>query len=130
MKKSVAVPAQYALGALGVALTAMPWRAAEAQTPAAEAQTPAASPAAEPPPPAFTGHIDLVSKYIRRGASTTHGNALPGLGNQGADARESDQPVLQWEVDYVHPSGWYVGYWGSGINYSYKQLGESYDDRT
>ena len=130
MKKSVAVPAQYALGALVVALSAMPWRAAEAQTPAAEAQTPAASPAAEPPPPPFTGHIDLVSKYILRGASKTYGNSLPGLGNEGADAPESDQPVLQWGVDYVHPSGWYVGYWGSRINYSYKQLGESYDDRT
>jgi uncharacterized protein (TIGR02001 family) len=110
MKKSAALPAQCALGALVAALSAMPCRA-------------------EDPPP-FTGHIDLVSKYILRGASTTYGNARPGLGNEGADAPESDKPALQWGVDYVHPSGWYAGYWGSMINYSYKQLGNSYDDRT
>ena len=112
MKKSVTLPAQCALGALVAALSAMPCRAED------------------PPPPPFTGHIDLVSKYILRGASTTYGNARPGLGNEGADAPESSKPALQWGVDYVHPSGWYAGYWGSMINYSYKQLGNSYDDRT
>jgi len=110
MKKAVVLPAQCILGAFVSALSATPCLAED--------------------PPAFTGHIDLVSKYILRGASTTYGNALPGLGNEFADAPESDQPVLQWGVDYVHPSGWYVGYWGSRINYSYKRLGESYDDRT
>src|SRR5882724_1600917 len=110
MKKAVVLPAQCVLGAFVAALSATPCLAED--------------------PPAFTGHIDLVSKYILRGASTTYGNALPGLGNEFADAPESDQPVLQWGVDYVHPRGWYVGYWGSRINYSYKRLGESYDDRT
>src|SRR5882724_12036354 len=101
MKKAVVLPAQCVLGAFVAALSATPCLAED--------------------PPAFTGHIDLVSKYILRGASTTYGNALPGLGNEFADAPESDQPVLQWGVDYVHPSGWYVGYWGSRINYSYKR---------
>ncbi|HEY3700455.1 MAG TPA: TorF family putative porin [Spongiibacteraceae bacterium] len=77
----------------------------------------------------FTGHIDWVTKYILRGASETYGNVRPGLGNRGADAPESDTPALQWGVDYVDASGWYVGYWASQINYSYKQLGKSYSDR-
>ena len=75
MKKAVALPAQCVLGAFVAALSATPCRAED--------------------PPAFTGHIDLVSKYILRGASTTYGNALPGLGNEFADAPESDQPVRQ-----------------------------------
>ncbi|OWW21594.1 TorF family putative porin [Noviherbaspirillum denitrificans] len=75
----------------------------------------------------FTGHVDLVSKYILRGASTTYGPGAP-LGNGGADAPESDKPVLQWGVDWTHPSGVYLGYFGSQINYSYKRLGELYSN--
>jgi uncharacterized protein (TIGR02001 family) len=82
------------------------------------------------PGPKFTGHLDLVSRYILRGDSTTYGNSKPGLGNEGADAPESDRPALQWGLDDVLPSGWYVGYFGSMINYSYKQLGDSYSDRS
>jgi uncharacterized protein (TIGR02001 family) len=90
---------------------------------------PAAAPAPEAPAgPSFTGHIDLVSKYILRGASTTYGNGAAG-GNALADAPESDKPVLQWGADYSDPSGLYAGYFGSMINYSYKQLGSSYEDR-
>ena len=92
-------------------------------------EKPAAAPDA-PAKPVFTGHIDLVSKYILRGASTTYGNTYPGGTNVLADAPESDQPVLQWGVDYVLPNGFYLGYWASRINYSYKRLGESYSDRT
>lgn len=77
----------------------------------------------------LTGHVDLVSAYFLRGATSTYGNAYPGLGNSGADAPESSRPVLQWGADYVHSSGWYAGYWGSRINYSYRRLGQSYDDR-
>lgn len=89
------------------------------------------APAADPAKPyTLTGHVDLVSAYYLRGATTTYGNSYPGLGNAGADAPESSNPVLQWGVDFVHESGWYVGYWGSQINYSYQRLGESYDDRT
>ncbi len=72
-----------------------------------------------------TGHVDLVSKYILRGATKTYGTAP--LGNAGADAPESKDPVLQWGVDASWANGFYLGYWGSQINYSYKHLGESYD---
>ncbi len=81
-------------------------------------------------PYALTGHADLVSAYYLRGITSTYGNSYPGLGNAGADAPESSRPVLQWGADWAHESGWYAGYWGSQINYSYKRLGESYDDRT
>jgi uncharacterized protein (TIGR02001 family) len=80
--------------------------------------------------PALTAHIDLVSKYILRGISTTYGPGTPGLGNAGADAPESDKATLQWGVDWTHPSGVYLGYWASQINYSYERLGESYRDRS
>lgn len=80
-------------------------------------------------PYTVTGHVDLVSRYYLRGATTTYGNGAP-LGNAGADAPESDHPVLQWGADFVHTSGWYAGYWGSQINYSYEQLGKSYSDRS
>jgi uncharacterized protein (TIGR02001 family) len=87
--------------------------------------------ATEPAKPySLISHIDLVSAYYIRGATTTYGNSYPGLGNAGADAPESSQPVLQWGADFNHESGWYAGYWGSQINYSYKRLGTSYDDRT
>jgi uncharacterized protein (TIGR02001 family) len=91
-----------------------------------------ASACAEDAAPAspFTGHIDLVSRYYLRGNTTTYGNFKPGPGNAGADAPESDKPALQWGADYVHPSGFYAGYFGSQINYSYKRLGQSYDDRS
>jgi uncharacterized protein (TIGR02001 family) len=79
--------------------------------------------------PKLTGHVDLVSRYILRGASTTYGPSSPGLGNGGADAPESDKPALQWGVDWAHPSGAYLGYFGSQINYSYQRLGESYGNR-
>lgn len=78
----------------------------------------------------LTGHVDVVSRYVLRGITTTYGNATPGLGNEGADAPESDRPALQWGVDWVHPSGVYLGYWGSTVNYSYKQLGRLYSDRS
>lgn len=86
--------------------------------------------AAEPEGPSWTGHIDVVSRYVLRGITTTYGPSLPGLGNAGADAPESDRPALQWGADWTHPSGFSLGYFGSTINYSYKRLGESYTDRT
>jgi uncharacterized protein (TIGR02001 family) len=78
---------------------------------------------------AVTGHIDLVSKYYLRGITNTYGNGDP-LGNKLADAPESDRPAVQWGVDYAPATGFYAGYWASTINYSYKQLGNSYRDRT
>ena len=92
------------------------------------AATPLVTPVAEAPTaPAFTGHIDLLTKYILRGLGSTYGNGAP-AGNSGADAPESNKPVLQFGVDYVDPSGLYVGYFGSMINYSYERLGDSYDN--
>lgn len=91
------------------------------------ADAPADAPAA---PYTFTGHIDLVSRYYLRGATTTYGNALPTQGNKVADAPESDRPAVQGGLDFVHESGFYAGYFASTINYSYKQLGRSYDDRS
>lgn len=85
---------------------------------------------AGPVGPIITGHVDLVSHYILRGVTSTYGPSHPGLGNAGADAPESDKPILQWGADYVDPSGMYVGYFGSMINYSYQQLGRSYSDRS
>lgn len=86
--------------------------------------------AAEPAGPSWTGHIDLVSRYILRGITSTYGPSKPGLGNVGGDAPESDRPALQWGADWSHPSGFYLGYWASTINYSYRRLGESYSDRS
>lgn len=86
-----------------------------------------APPAEAKPPYTVTGHVDLVSRYYLRGATKTYGNG-PALGNQGADAPESDRPALQWGADFVHTNGLYLGYWGSMINYSYKQLGKSYSE--
>jgi uncharacterized protein (TIGR02001 family) len=84
---------------------------------------------AEADGPTLTGHVDLVSRYILRGVTTTYGNSPQGLGNAGADAPESDRPALQWGLDWNHPSGIYLGYFGSQINYSYQRLGESYSQR-
>lgn len=94
---------------------------------AAVAQDSAAADAAKPPY-TLTGHVDVVSRYVLRGVTSTYGNGAP-LGNKGADAPESNRPALQWGVDWVHESGFYLGYFGSTINYSYKQLGKSYEDR-
>jgi uncharacterized protein (TIGR02001 family) len=80
------------------------------------------------PAPAWTGHVDLVSRYVLRGITSTYGPGTP-LGNAGADAPESDRPALQWGADWSDPSGFYAGYFGSMINYSYQRLGESYSNR-
>lgn len=84
--------------------------------------------AEEVPKGEFSAHVDLVSRYVIRGITSTYGNTLPGLGNRYADAPESDRATLQWGADYVHPSGWYAGYWGSQVNFSYKVVGRSFDE--
>ncbi|QYY29374.1 MULTISPECIES: TorF family putative porin [Cupriavidus] len=89
-------------------------------------------PPADPTPASpytFTGHVEAVSRYVLRGATSTYGNGTP-LGNAGGDAPESSRPALQWGADLAHESGWSVGYWASMINYSYRQLGNSYSDRS
>jgi len=78
--------------------------------------------------PELTGHVDLYSKYVLRGATTTYGTGP--VGNTFADAPESNKAALQWGADLAWDNGFYVGYWASTINYSYRQLGKSYSDRT
>jgi uncharacterized protein (TIGR02001 family) len=95
---------------------------------AADAVDGAAAPAAPADVPAWTGHVDLVSRYVLRGVTSTYGPGAP-LGNAGADAPESDRPALQWGADWSDPSGFYAGYFGAMINYSYRRLGQSYGDR-
>jgi uncharacterized protein (TIGR02001 family) len=80
------------------------------------------------PAKSWTGHVDLVSRYVLRGITTTYGPGAA-LGNFGADAPESDKPALQWGADWTDPSGFYAGYFASTINYSYQRLGQSYSDR-
>lgn len=88
------------------------------------------APAAPADGPKWTGHVDVVSSYVLRGITDTYNPSKPGFGNEGADAPESDKPALQWGADWTHPSGFYLGYWGSTINYSYERLGNSYSDRS
>ncbi|MHA4871346.1 TorF family putative porin [Duganella sp. PWIR1] len=90
--------------------------------------TPAAFAADAADAPSWTGHVDLVSRYVLRGITETYGPGTP-LGNAGADAPESDRAALQWGADWSHPSGFYAGYFGSMVNYSYQRLGESYSNR-
>jgi hypothetical protein len=47
--------------------------------------------------------------------------------NDWGDAPESRNPALQWGFDITHSSGFYLGYWGSTLTYSYDRLGKSYD---
>lgn len=92
--------------------------------------TPAPAAAADAPAaPSWTGHIDLLSKYILRGITSTYGPGAPG-GNANADAPEASHGVVQWGADWSEPSGFYLGYFGSTINYSYLRLGQSYADRS
>jgi uncharacterized protein (TIGR02001 family) len=78
----------------------------------------------------WSAHVDIYSTYVIRGITSTYGNVLPGLGNRYADAPESNKPVLQWGVDYVGANGWYFGYWASQVNFSYRRVGDSYDQYT
>ncbi len=69
---------------------ARPCRAALALLAAAHLATAAHAEDAPPPgdaapasPYTFTGHVDAVSRYVLRGATSTYGNGAP-LGNAGA----------------------------------------------
>ena len=72
---------------------------------AAFAQTPPPAPAAAPAPapepaPPFSVNVGVASSYIYRGLN------------------QSDyKPALQIGADYVSPSGFYVGVWGSSIRW-------------
>lgn len=88
----------------------------------------AAEEAAPAPDYTLTFHVDVVNRYYVRGLTSTYG--VEAFGNKFGDAPESDKPALQWGADFVHSSGFYLGYWASQINYSYDAVGKSYKDRT
>jgi len=48
----------------------------------------------------FSGNVSLVSDYLYRGISQTAG-----------------KPAIQGGFDYAHPSGFYIGAWGSNISW-------------
>ena len=63
--------------------------------------------AAPASPHTFTANVGLVSDYLFRGISQTHGDA-----------------ALQGGIDYSHSSGFYAGIWGSNISWVKDWLGE------
>ncbi len=65
----------------------------------------AAAPAAAAPASPFTGNVMLASEYLYRGIAQTRG-----------------KPAIQGGFDYAHPSGFYVGTWGSSISW----IGDTY----
>jgi len=71
---------------------------------AEDAPAPAAAPAAAAPAAApvnpFTGNFMIASEYLYRGIAQTRG-----------------KPAVQGGFDYAHPSGFYVGTWGSNISW-------------
>jgi len=54
----------------------------------------------------LTGNINVVSKYVLRGITSGPGS-------------ESNTAALQGGFDYSHSSGFYAGYWGSSLGYTY-----------
>jgi uncharacterized protein (TIGR02001 family) len=48
----------------------------------------------------FSGNVSLVSDYLYRGISQT-----------------AAKPALQGGFDYAHPSGFYIGVWGSNVSW-------------
>ncbi|MFA6310970.1 MAG: TorF family putative porin [Sterolibacterium sp.] len=65
----------------------------------AQTATPTPAPAAAAPSP-FTGNFTLASEYLYRGIAQTRG-----------------KPAVQGGFDYAHPSGFYIGTWGSNISW-------------
>ncbi|MCH4247668.1 MAG: TorF family putative porin [Acinetobacter populi] len=61
-----------------------------------------------PFPGEITGNIGVYSDYVLRGNT----NYL-----------ENDGATIQGGIDYAHPSGFYLGYWGSTLDYSLTDSG-------
>ena len=61
-------------------------------------------------PHSVSGNIGVVSEYILRGNT-----ASP----------ENDNATIQGGLDYSHSSGFYAGYWGSTLGYSYTKYDPS-----
>jgi uncharacterized protein (TIGR02001 family) len=70
---------------------------------------PLAAHAEDAPASPFTGNINVVSKYVLRGITTTGGS---GIGT------ENNNTAVQGGFDYAHSSGIYAGYWGSNLGYT------------
>ncbi len=69
---------------------------------------------------AVTGHLDVLSKYVLRGITTTYSDTSSApQGNANGNAPESEIPSLQGGLDYTSESGFYLGYAFATINYSY-----------
>ena len=66
----------------------------------AEEAAPAAPAATAEPASPLSFNVGVVSDYLFRGVSQTHG-----------------KPALQGGIDYADPSGFYVGAWGSNITW-------------
>ncbi len=66
----------------------------------AQTAAPAAEPAAAEPASPLSFNVGLVSDYLFRGVSQTHG-----------------KPALQAGIDYADPSGFYIGAWASNISW-------------
>lgn len=62
---------------------------------------------AAPPPPPLSFNVGVVSDYLFRGISQTHG-----------------KPAIQGGVDYAFSNGLYVGAWGSSITWVKDWLGD------
>lgn len=56
-----------------------------------------------------TGNIGILSSYDLRGITGNH---------QGTTVPENDGATVQGGLDWSHESGFYVGYWGSTLDYS------------
>ncbi len=59
----------------------------------------------------FTGNIGIYSKYLLRGIFEENGNT-----------------AVQGGFDYAWDSGWYLGYWGSNLGYSYEATPDNVTD--
>ena len=72
---------------------------------------------------AVTGNLDVISKYVLRGITTTYGPTAPVAGtpsgNAAGDAPENEKPSLQGGLNYTSDSGIYLGYAFATIGYSY-----------
>ena len=66
----------------------------------ADDAAPAAAADAAPPASPLTFNVGVVSDYIFRGISQTHGD-----------------PAVQGGIDYVFPNGFYVGTWASNVTW-------------
>lgn len=53
----------------------------------------------------LSGNIGVFSKYVLRGLT---------------NSPENDDAAIQGGLDWTHPSGFYLGYWGSSLGYNYE----------